>query len=99
MRFPNAKSVRETKILLMIKLKQLGKNVEEIRPFIERYGGIFNDLTIATRFLWAKEFPVEYAVINDTLIMRENNGETSYFYYPLGKDEKTAFVEIEEYAA
>ncbi|MBQ9485564.1 MAG: GNAT family N-acetyltransferase [Clostridia bacterium] len=83
----------------MIKLKQLGKNVEEIRPFIERYGGIFNDLTIATRFLWAKEFPVEYAVINDTLIMRENNGETSYFYYPLGKDEKTAFVEIEEYAA
>ncbi len=82
----------------MITLQKLGRDIDKIRPFIKRYGGIFNDLTLGTRFMWGDEFGIEYAVLNDTLIMRETYSEHSSFYYPLGKDVAGAISAIEEYA-
>ena len=81
----------------MITLKQLGRNMEPIRPFIKKYGGIFSDLTLGTRFMWGDEFGIEYAVLNDTLIMRETFSKHASFYYPLGKDVEGAIAAIEEY--
>ncbi|MEG9430009.1 MAG: GNAT family N-acetyltransferase [Christensenellaceae bacterium] len=81
----------------MITLKQLGRNMESIRPFIKKYGGIFSDLTLGTRFMWGDEFGIEYAVLNDTLIMRETFSKHASFYYPLGKDVEGAIAAIEEY--
>ncbi|MBR0188837.1 MAG: GNAT family N-acetyltransferase [Clostridia bacterium] len=81
----------------MIALKKLGRNIDPIRPFIKRYGGIFSDLTLGTRFMWGDEFNIEYAVINDTLIMRETFSKHASFYYPLGKDVEGGIAAIEEY--
>ena len=82
----------------MITLTKLDRNnLDVIRPYIKRYGGIFNDLTLGTRFMWGDEFGIEYAVVNDTLIMRETFSEHSSFYYPLGEDVATAVSEIERY--
>lgn len=68
-----------------------------VRPFFLRYGGIFNDLTLGTRFMWDDEFGIEYAIVNNTLIMRETFSEHSSFYYPMGEDIDGAISEIEEY--
>ena len=81
----------------MIALKKLGRNIDLIRPFIKRYGGIFSDLTLGTRFMWGDEFGIEYTVINDTLIMRETFSKHASFYYPLGEDVKGGIAAIEEY--
>ena len=81
----------------MITLKKLGQNIDILRPFFFRYGGIFNDLTLGTRFMWGDEFGVEYAITNDTLILRETYSRHSSFYYPMGKDVDFALSEIEEY--
>lgn len=81
----------------MIILNKLGRNIDPIRPFIKRYGGIFSDLTLGTRFMWGDEFNIEYAVIHDTLIMRETFSKHASFYYPFGKDVEGAIAAVEEY--
>ena len=81
----------------MITLTKLGRNIDPIRPFIKRYGGIFNDLTLGTRFMWGDEFGIEYAIYKDTLIMRETFSKHTSFYYPLGENVDAALAEIEEY--
>ena len=83
----------------MIKLKKLERKTEEIRPYIKKYGGIFNDLTLGTRFMWDDEFGIEYAVYNETLIMREMFSRHKSFYYPMGKDVAGALDEIEKFCA
>lgn len=70
-----------------------------LRPFVERYGGVFNDLTLGTRFMWDDDFGVEYAIYRDTLIMRETFSKHSSFYYPMGENVADALKAIEEYAA
>ena len=80
----------------MIKLEKPDEKLEKISPFLKKFGGKFNDLTIGTRFAWDKD--AEFAVVNGTtLIMRENYGGTPFFYYPLGPDKETAFCEMEKF--
>lgn len=81
----------------MITLKKLGRNIDAIRPFIKRYGGVFNDLTLGTRFMWGDEFGIEYAEIHNTLIMRETFSKHSSFYYPMGENVDEAISEIESF--
>ena len=68
-----------------------------IRPYVKKYGGIFNDLTLGTRHMWGDEFGVEYAILGDTLIMRETYSKHSSFYYPLGDNVGDAINAIEEF--
>ena len=82
----------------MITLTKLGRNIDIIRPFIKRYGGVFNDLTLGTRYMWGDEFGIEYAIFENTLIMRETFSKHASFYYPLGENAESAIREIEEYA-
>lgn len=81
----------------MIELRKLGRNIDPIRPFIKRYGGNFNDLTLGTRFMWGDEFGIEYAVFENTLIMRETFSKHASFYYPMGENVSAAIGEIEEF--
>lgn len=83
--------------LLMITLNKLGQNIDILRPFFKRYGGIFNDLTLGTRFMWGDEFGIEYTVENNTLILRETYSEHSSFYFPMGEDVDGALIKIEEF--
>ena len=81
----------------MITLTKLGRNIDVLRPFFLRYGGVFNDLTLGTRFMWGDEFGIEYAIVNDTLIMRETYSRHSSFYFPMGEDVDGALIKIEEF--
>ena len=82
----------------MIKLKPLDKNMDILRPFISKYGGYFNELTLGSRFLWGGFENAEYAIINETLILRETYEEGSFFYFPLGLNVSAALNEIEEFS-
>ena len=73
--------------------------MDMLRPFIKRYGGVFNDFTLGTRYMWDDEFGIEYAVVDNTLIMRETFSTHSAFYYPVGDNPDKALAEIEEWAA
>ena len=81
----------------MITLTKLDKNMDILRPFFSRYGGVFNDLTLGTKYMWGDEFGIEYAILSDTLIMRETYTEYSSFYYPMGENVNGALSAIEEY--
>ena len=72
--------------------------MDMLRPFIKRYGGVFNDFTLGTRFMWDDEFNIEYSVVDNTLIMRETFSSRSAFYFPLGDNPEKALSEIEEFA-
>ena len=81
----------------MITLTKLGKNVDILRPFFSRYGGVFNDLTLGTKYMWGDEFGIEYAILSGTLIMRETYNGRASFYYPMGENVNIALSAIEEY--
>ena len=82
----------------MINLKPLNKNMDVLRPFISKYGGEFNELTLGSRYLWGEYEDAEYAIVHDTLILRETYEEGSFFYYPVGEDVGYALKEFEEYS-
>lgn len=83
----------------MLEFTKLGKDVNKIKEYIARTGGRFCDLSLGVRFMWGDEFDVEYAELNDTLILKESGPEfTDVFYYPIGSDAQGALLAIEEYA-
>ena len=81
----------------MITLTKLDKNMDILRPFFSRYGGVFNDLTLGTKYMWGDEFGIEYAILSGTLIMRETYNGRATFYYPMGENVEGALSAIEEY--
>ena len=83
----------------MITFTKPDKNMDILRPFFSRYGGVFNDLTLGARFMWGDEFDIKCAIVGDTLILRETYGGSTTFYYPMGKDVNGAISAVEEYCA
>lgn len=72
--------------------------MDVIRPFVKKYGGEFNELTLGSRFLWGTDEKAEYAIVDGTLILRETYDEGSFFYYPIGENVVAALKEIEDYS-
>ena len=72
--------------------------MDVLRPFIKKFGGDFNELTLGSRFLWGAEEKAEYDVVDNTLILRETYEEGSFFYYPIGYNVAAALKEIEYYS-
>lgn len=82
----------------MLQFTKLDKNVINIKSFFENTNNKVCDNSVGTKFLWRKEYKNEFAIFNDTLILKESCSEYSNaFYYPLGKDIDGAFNEIEDY--
>ncbi len=80
--------------------KPLGENVKIIKDFIEKTEINFCDISLGVKFMWRGTVKVEYAIFNDTLILKETGGNhTNAFYYPMGKDPIGAIEKIEEYCA
>ena len=83
----------------MLDFRALGEKVNAIKNYIELGDGYFCDLTLGMKYMWRKEFVIDYAVDSDTLIMKESSRDyTDAFYFPIGENQKKALKSIEEYA-
>ena len=83
----------------MIEFKKLDKNVDILKDFLPRSKISFCDISLGIKYMWRDDFVIHYAILNDTLIMKEDTPEyKGAFYYPIGADIDGALVAIEEYA-
>ena len=83
----------------MLKFERLSKDINLIKEFIQKSQVSFCDISLGVRFMWREEFVVEYAVLNQTLILKEScESHQNAFYYPIGEDVESALLAIEEYA-
>lgn len=82
----------------MLKFTKLEKDVIKIKDYIDRSEISFCDLSIGMKYMWRDEYVVDYAIVNDTLIMKEDGPDyKNVFYYPCGQDVLGALSLIEEY--
>ncbi len=83
----------------MLEFKPLGKDVGIIKDYILKYGGGFCDISLGVKYMWRDDFVIDYAIYNDTLILKEDCQDyKGAFYFPLGKDKESALIAIEEYS-
>ena len=84
----------------MIEFKRLDEKVDFLFPFMEESEIEFCDYSVGAKFIWRDEFIIDYAIYNDTLIMKESCEDyNTAFYYPIGKDVNGALEAIEKYCA
>ena len=82
----------------MINFKPLGKNVLEIKNYLMGQNAPFCDLSLGVKYIWRNDFRCEYAIVQNTLILKESTPEYSdAFYYPIGENVESALQEIENY--
>ena len=82
----------------MLEFLPIEKNLLILKPYLDKVKNIFCDFSLGVRFMWAEDFKVEYAEFNDTLILKESCPDyQDAFYYPMGKDDVGALVEIEKW--
>lgn len=82
----------------MLKFKKLGTNANLIKPYIEQSKISFCDISVGVRYMWRDDFIVEYAIYDDTLILKESGLDyEDAFYYPMGKNPEGALEQIEKY--
>lgn len=82
----------------MINFTKLDKNVLELKKYFIESDNKVCDNSVGTKYLWRNAYNCEFAIFNDTLIIKEKCEEYSQaFYYPMGKDIDGAILEIENY--
>lgn len=82
----------------MIKFERLGENVGWIKEFLEKSEVAFCDLSIGAKYMWRDEYIIEYAVVKETLILKEDGPDyKDCFYYPMGDNVDDALKCIEDY--
>lgn len=82
----------------MLQFIPLGKEVTKIKKYLINSPVSFCDISLGVKYMWREDFKIEYAVYNDTLILKETCRDyENAFYYPMGKDVCGALKEIEKY--
>ncbi|MBO4594919.1 MAG: DUF2156 domain-containing protein, partial [Clostridia bacterium] len=82
----------------MPEFKRLDRDVLLIKKYFEESEIGFCDISAGVKYMWRDDYVIEYAIVNDTLILKEDNPFTkNCFYYPMGKDVVGAIETIENY--
>lgn len=82
----------------MIKFKRLDTDLDEIAPFLKQSEIAFCDLSLGVKYMWRDDFIIDYAIIDQTLIIKESCPDyIDAFYYPIGKNVDKALREIEKH--
>ena len=82
----------------MLEFKRL-EEVNLIKEHIKQSQIQFCDISLGVRYMWGDDFMVDYAIFDDTLILKESCADyQNAFYYPMGKNIEGAIEKIEEYA-
>ena len=82
----------------MIEFKRLNKNVKDLEPYLSQSEISFCDISMGVKYMWRENFVIDYAIIDETLIMKETCLDyEEAFYFPMGKNVEGALVIIEEY--
>ena len=83
----------------MLEFTEITKtNALELNKYFNQTEIEFCDISVGTRFLWGHEFKAEFAIFNDTLILKETSKVSgTVFYYPIGACVSKALSKIEEY--
>ena len=77
---------------------KLDEKVEILEKYFPLSEISFCDISVGEKYMWRNYFQIEYAIINDTLIMKESSPTyKDVFYFPMGKDVDGALIEIEAY--
>ena len=73
-------------------------DVNLIKNYLNSSKISFCDLTVGVRYLWRDAFNVDYAIFDNTLIMKETCRDyKNAFYFPIGDNISGALSEIENY--
>ena len=82
----------------MLNFIPLDNDVKVIEKYLLASPIQFCDITLGEKFMWRNYFQIEYAIVNDTLIMKESSPDyENGFYFPIGADVDGALKEIERY--
>ena len=82
----------------MLQFTKLGKDVQIIEDFMEKSNIEFCDITIGAKYMWRDEFKADYAIFDNTLILKETTKDyKDAFYYPIGENIEGAMEKVQEY--
>ena len=82
----------------MLKFEKLGTNASLIKPYLKSSKISFCDISVGVKYMWREEFSVEYAIYDNTLILKESGLDyTDAFYYTMGENPIGALEQIEKY--
>lgn len=82
----------------MLEFKPLNGEVNLIEEFLDKTQMNFCDISRGVKYMWRDTVKVDYAIFNDTLILKETGGNhKETFYFPIGDFVEGALCKIEEY--
>lgn len=83
-----------------LEFKKLDGNVEIIKDYVAKTPIGFCDITIGTIYMWREEFVFDYAVVCDTLILKQSSKDyENAFFFPIGENVDYALSLIQDYCA
>jgi hypothetical protein len=76
-----------------MELKPLTESdLETVRPFLAKNKSHFNDYTIGSVYMWRHSYQIEFAIIENTLIVKEEYESGKFaFLFPIGAQCRSGF--------
>jgi hypothetical protein len=82
----------------MLEFLPLENNLDILKKYLPYEKSGFCELSVGVKFAWRKVICTKYAVVDNTLILKESSPVyKDTFYFPLGENVQNALSEIESY--
>ncbi len=82
-----------------MQFNKLKEDVLIIKEYLNNSPVSFCDISVGNKYMWRDLFVQDYAIINDTLILKESTKDyKDAFYFPMGKEIELALSEIEKHS-